>query len=101
MADRDLVPIAAEGLKRAAALRQRVRIRAVVKSVTNGRSGAYKNTVLLLEVEAGTHVRVTCAPSGRLAQVDCGTQLDVACGLTGMLDLVENIFFAERVRQIS
>lgn len=101
MADRDLAHTAADGIHAAATEKQRIRFRATVQSLTYGYSGRYRALIVLLQVEPGTHVRVTCAQSARLAQVGVGVQVDVACTLTGMLDLTENTFVAERARELS
>lgn len=100
MADQDLVHSTVDGIRAAATEKQRIRFRATVRSLTNGYSGRYKALIVLLEVEPGTHVRVTCARSARLAQTGVGAQVDVACTLTGMLDLTGNTFVAEHAREL-
>ena len=88
------------GLRRAAASRERVRIRGTVIATGEGRSGSYTNTWQRIQTTAGV-VQVTAAHSSPLGTATIGTRVELACDLTGVVDLAQGFYVASRARLLS
>jgi hypothetical protein len=87
-------------LLKAAKGRERVRVRGVVAERGGGFSGRYRNSWLRIEA-AGASVRVTAAPSSRLGLLPVGSSVELAVSLTGMVDVVGDVFMAERAQLLA
>lgn len=77
--------------------RERVRIRGVVVDRGEGYSGKYRNVWLRIEA-AGANVRVTASPSSTLGTMPRGAMVELAARMTGMVDVAESVYWAERAQ---
>lgn len=87
-------------LHTAAVSRERVRVRGVVAQSGDGYSGTYRNVWLRIEM-AGVSVRVTASPTSTLGTMPDGATVELAARMTGMVDVAENVYYAERTQLIA
>jgi hypothetical protein len=77
--------------------RERIRIRGVVVDRGDGYSGKYRNVFVHIEA-AGATIRVTASPSSTLGTTPRGTTVELAARMTGMVDVAEGVYCAERAQ---
>ena len=88
-------------LHTAAISRERVRIRGIVAESGDGYSGTYRNVWLRVQTAVGASVRLTASPSSTLGTLPDGAIVELAARLTGMVDLADNIYYAERAQLLT
>jgi hypothetical protein len=81
--------------------RERIRIRGVVAESGDGYSGTYRNVWLRVQTAVGPSVRLTASPSSTLGTMPDGAILEVAARLTGMVDVADNVYYAERAQLLA
>lgn len=86
-----------KALHAAAVGRERVRVRGVVVERGDGYSGPYRNVWLRVAV-AGVSVRVTAGQESPLGTLPVGSRVELTCRLTGLVDVAEGVFYAERTK---
>lgn len=84
-------------LHKAAIERERVRIDGVVVEVGDGYSGTYANRWLKLST-AGVTVRITSTLNSQLGMAEVGTTWHLAVTFTGMVDVSDGLYFAQRAQ---
>ncbi len=95
------VPLAntAEQLRASAAVGERIHLAGTVARCGDGYSGRYRQAWLVIRTPAGL-VRVTASPKSRLGTLDVGATVELDARLTGLVDLIDGVYFAERARLI-
>jgi hypothetical protein len=88
-------------LHTAAISRERIRIRGVVAESGDGYSGSCRNVRLRVQTAAGPSVRLTASPSNTLGTMPDGAIVEVAARLTGMVDVADNVYYAERAQLLT
>ena len=88
-------------LHTAAISRDRVRVRGVVAESGDGYSGTYRNVWLRIQTAVGASVRLTASPSSTLGTMPDGAIVELAAWLTGMVDVADNVYYAERAQLLT
>ncbi|SNR82066.1 hypothetical protein SAMN04488107_0042 [Geodermatophilus saharensis] len=85
-------------LHTAAISRERVRVRGIVAESGDGYSGTYRNVWLRIQTAVGASVRLTASPSSTLGTMPHGAIVELAARLTGLVDVADNVYYAERAQ---
>lgn len=102
MSARDLELIRSrKRLHTAAVNRERVRVRGVVTARGDGYSGTYRNVWLHIKTAVGASVRLTASPSSTLGTMADGAIVELAARLTGVVDVADNVYYAERAQLLT
>ncbi len=88
-------------LHNAAIDQERIRVRGVVAESGDGYSGTYRNVWLRVQTAVGASVRVTASPASRLGTLPDGAIVELAARLTGMADVADNVYYAERAQLLT
>jgi hypothetical protein len=87
-------------LRDCAAVGERLHFTGIVENCGDGYSGTYRQRWLHIRTRAGL-VRVTASPKSPLGRAQPGAAIELAATLTGLVDLKENLFYAEHARVVS